>query len=595
MAKSPAFVEHGLFVETLSAEADRARLKVSWQLYEQAPVRVSLRDAEGRVLLTLEAAAGQRELVFELEKPKLWSPDTPYLYSVKACSLAGGQERDSTEVPLGVRAFRFDADNGFFLNGVSMKLKGVCVHHDAGALGAAVPGNVWRRRIAQLKLAGCNALRCSHNPPDSVLLDLCDRMGLLVIDEAFDEWEGIKNKWWQGHNVYPPRLYGYGDDFPQWHEQDLRDMVRRDRKHPSVILWSIGNEVDYPNDPYAHPLFDTMTGNNDANKPARERRYDPNRPNANRLTTISRRLVAIVKEEDQSRPVTSALAFPELSNLTGFAQTLDVVGYNYKEQLYEADHRQYPERIILGTENGTHAEAWLPVKHLPYVSGQFLWTGVDFLGECRGWPVRMSAAGILDAAGFVKPKWALRKALWTGSPCLYLSVSGDGNIDEEVFSWHGKEGDRRVVACYSNGGEATLWLNGKDLGTKKLGEMCRATWELPYEPGELTISVCWPDGTRRERRLRTAQEPFRLELAPVEQSLPADGLSLWQVEVRLKDASGQTVIGSDEDVQYSVAGGKLRGVENGHIADLTAYSQAHRKTWMGHAIAYVRAGTQPGS
>ena len=162
---------------------------------------------------------------------------------------------------------------------------------------------------------GCNAIRMSHNPPAPNLLDLCDKMGFLVIDEAFDEWEGPKNKWWQGHNVYPPKHYGYSEDFPEWHERDLRAMVLRDRNHPSIILWSIGNEIDYPNDPYCHPYFKTMTGNNDANKPAKEKEYDPNKPNAERLVTISRRLVEIVRDCDKTRPLQQPLPFPNCRTL----------------------------------------------------------------------------------------------------------------------------------------------------------------------------------------------------------------------------------------------------------------------------------------
>ena len=176
---------------------------------------------------------------------------------------------------VGFRNIKFDAKKGFLINGKHVKLNGVCLHHDGGCVGAAVPPEIWRRRLEKLKDMGVNSVRCSHNPPDEALLDLCDELGLLMMDEAFDEWENPKNKWSTGHNVYPPKHEGYAEDFPEWHERDLADMVRRDRNHPSIVMWSIGNEIDYPNDPYCHPLFETMTGNNDANKPAKERQYDP--------------------------------------------------------------------------------------------------------------------------------------------------------------------------------------------------------------------------------------------------------------------------------------------------------------------------------
>ena len=267
-----------------------------------------------------------------------------------------------------------------------MKLKGVCVHHDAGCLGAAVPGEVWAIRLKKLKAMGCNAIRTAHNPPDPDLLNLCDRLGFLVMDEAFDEWEGIKNKWWQGHNVYPPKHFGYAEDFPQWHQQDLASMVRRDRNHACVILWSIGNEIDYPNDPYVTPLFREVMGNNDANKPLAERLYDVRKPDAGRLAVVAAELTEQVHRLDDSRPVTSAMSFPELSNLTGYADALDLSGYNYREQFYEKDHETYPGRVILGSENSHDPAAWRAVEDHPYIAGQFLWIGIDFLGECPDGP-----------------------------------------------------------------------------------------------------------------------------------------------------------------------------------------------------------------
>jgi len=413
------FEPDGVFVSTVSADEDEALLRIEWELSQEAEVSFEL----GGACVSSSGKTGAATL--KIEQLKLWSPDCPTLYTL-VCRAEG--DKDEVKIPFGIRTFQFDADTGFYLNGLNMKLKGVCLHHDAGALGAAVPKDVWRRRLRKLKTAGCNAIRTAHNPPDTHLLDLCDEMGFLVMDEAFDEWEGCKNKWWQGHNVYPPKHSGYADAFPEWHERDLAGMVRRDRNHPSVILWSIGNEVDYPNDPYCHPLFESMTGNNDANKPAQERQYDPGKPNARRLTTIAQRLAAIVKAHDPTRPVTAALAFPELSNLIGYAQALDVIGYNYREHLYREDREKYPGHVIYGSENG-HAEAeWLAVKDNPAICGQFLWTGIDYLGEAGGWPVRLSPAGLLTTAGFEKPGYYRRKAMWTGEPMQENAPETPGNL-----------------------------------------------------------------------------------------------------------------------------------------------------------------------
>ncbi len=588
------FPEYGVFVSTKAADENEAELSVSWELSLPGEAQFLLLDPEGREAARASGKGGKGELTLRVTKPLLWSPDSPSLYTLVARALENGEARDEVRIQTGIRTFRFHPDEGFFLNGRNMKMKGVCLHHDAGALGAAVPGNVWERRLKKLKEAGCNAVRTSHNPPDPGLLTLCDRMGFLVIDEAFDEWEGCKNKWWQGHNVYPPRHFGYADEFPQWHEADLAGMVRRDRNHPCVILWSIGNEIDYPNDPYVHPLFLSMTGNNDTNKPAAERKYDPNKPDAGRLATVARRLAGIVRAHDATRPVTAALAFPELSNRTGYAQALDVVGYNYKEHLYEEDHHFYPGMVILGSENSTRAEAWLPVKHLPHISAQFLWTGIDYMGEARGWPVRMSPAGLLDAAGFEKPLWAQRKALWTGEKTVRLAVSADGQVWHEAFGWHGAPGEPKRAACYTNAPQAELFLNGRSLGAVSVGEDCAARWTLPYKEGTLRAVATWEDGTRAEDTLSTPEGTPRLRLEAIEKSAPADGMSVVQVEVILADGSGRPVTNADEEIAFEADGGEILGIENGAVDDLTPYTSRARRTRQGRLIVYLRAGLLPG-
>ncbi|MDR1599545.1 MAG: beta galactosidase jelly roll domain-containing protein [Oscillospiraceae bacterium] len=343
-----------------------------------------------------------------IDSPRLWSPDHPELYTLAVS--------DGSRVRVGFRDARFDPDHGFFLNGEPMKIKGVCVHHDAGCLGAAVYREVWQRRLAKLKAMGCNAIRTSHNPHMPGLYDLCDEMGFLVMDEAFDEWELPKNKWTRGHNVYPPSHNGYYEDFPEWGERDLVDLVRRDRNHPSVVMWSVGNEVDYPNDPYAHPLFMEATGNNDANKPQREREYNPDKPDAGRLPVIAARLAAIVRREDPTRPVLFASALPELSTRIGMFDSLDMLAYNYKEELYDEDHARFPNLPILGSENSHSTDAWQAVLDREFVCGQFLWTGIDFLGETRGWPCHGSMAGNLTTAGFEKERYYERAALWSTDP-----------------------------------------------------------------------------------------------------------------------------------------------------------------------------------
>lgn len=589
------FAEHGIFVKTLSADPSAACLRIEYQTRGAEEVRFRLVDAEGKEAAGIRAQGEKGSADMPVPAPRLWSPGHPFLYTLVSETLANGQTTDREEIPVGIRSFRFDPDQGFFLNGQNMKIKGVCVHHDAGCLGAAVPKAVWKRRLLKFKAAGCNALRTAHNPPDPDLLDLCDELGFLVMDEAFDEWEGTKNKWWQGHNVYPPKHFGYAEDFPQWHEADLSSMVLRDRNHPCVILWSIGNEIDYPNDPYVTPLFKEALGNNDANKPAAERLYDPRKPDAGRLAKVAWELVGIVHRLDGTRPVTSALSFPELSNHTGYADALDAAGYNYREHFYADDHKAYPGRVILGSENSHDPKAWYAVRDNAFMSAQFLWTGIDFLGECLGWPVRISQAGLLTLAGYEKPLYYQRKALWTEEPFVRIAV-GDGDSERhgvwnEHFRWTGEPGQKKIVSCYTNGKAVELFLNGQSLGTKTLSDAdgCRVCWEIPYQPGTLRAVT---DGGEDE--LSTAKPAASVALIPDRIDIFADGRDAAQVEICLLDESGQPAL--DEIVHCQIVGDmKLLGIENGRPDDLTPYAEVCRSTLDGRAISYLRAGRVPGS
>lgn len=588
------FEKDGVFVSTKSVDKNgNAELNIEYKTVDCDEAEFIIEDKEGNSVAAVGGTGSEGNVTVTVPKALLWSPDSPYMYNLLCHSFKDGKLTDSLNIPFGIRTIAFDADKGFFLNGINMKLKGVCVHHDAGALGAAVPSAVWERRIKKLKAAGCNALRTAHNPPSSDLLDLCDKMGLLVMDEAFDEWEGTKNKWWQGHNVYPPKKYGYAEDFPLWHKADLEAMVLRDRNHPSIILWSIGNEIDYPNDPYVTPLFDEVLGNNDNGKPKEERRYDDKKPDANRLTTVAKELVDIVHNIDLTRPVLSAMSFPELSTRTGFADVLDVSGYNYREKYYEEDHKRFPDRVIFGSENGHDPAAWYAVRDNDYICGQFLWTGIDFLGECHGWPLRISQAGMLNLCGKEKPLYYRRKALWTDKPFVKIAVSkGERektHIWTDRFVYSGEQGETMQVSCYTNAEKAELFLNGKSLGEKSItdADACRVTWEVPFEKGILTAKV---DGA--EDMLCTPEKAKRIELLADKTEIKADGQDIVQVEVALLDKNGNIAADDDKTIYYQITGdAQILGIENGKPNDLTSYSEKYRQTFFGRAIVYIRAGT----
>ncbi len=579
-----------IFITTPTVSKDEAVVKIECETTLPAEVVNTILDDKGNTIAT-----GGDTLI--VTNPALWSPETPHLYTMKTEVLSEGTVTDTVYTTFGIRYFNFDPDKGFFLNGTHTLLKGVCVHHDAGCLGAAVPKEVWRDRLIKLKECGTNALRTSHNPPDPELLDLCDELGFITMDEAFDEWEGPKNKWWQGHNVYPPKRFGYFEDFPEWGEKDIKAMVLRDRNHPSIVMWSIGNEVDYPNDPYCHPSFSSMTGNNDANKPEIERMYDPNKPNAERLAVIARQLVKWVKECDTTRPVTAALAFPELSCNTGYFEALDIAGYNYKEHLYENDHKRFPNAVIYGSENSHSWKAWKAVADNDYIAGQFLWTGIDYMGEAHGWPIRSSMPGLLDMGGFKKPSWHFRKTLWDPTPYIYIFTreKRDENAPRRrpprwySEHWNFEEGTICEVIAYTNSYKAELFLNGKSLGVKcadneEHGNMI--SWEVPFEKGELKAVI---DGS--EYVLSSTEAAVKLSLLAEKTTLSADSYDTIRVDVAAYDKNGNKVNWQDITITAQVSGlsATLSGIESGAGFDVTPYTSPSRKMHNGNAVIYLKS------
>lgn len=608
---------NGVFVSTRTADTNSALLEIQTTVknttQEDADISVChtlysgdepVASCENQVSAEKESEISDLQML-EVLSPRLWSPENPFLYTLVTEIRKDGIVFDREKTVTGIRTFQFCADRGFFLNGENMKLKGVCVHHDAGCLGAAVRKKVWERRLKKLKEMGCNAIRMSHNPHMPELYDLCDELGFLVIDEAFDEWEGVKNKWVKGHNVYPPAHYGYYEDFPVWHEADLTQMILRDRNHPSVILWSIGNEIDYPNDPYCHPMFKMVTGNNDKNKPLSERLYDPNRPNAERLVEIAKRLAAIVKKLDATRPVTAALAFPELSNITGLADCLDVVGYNYKEHLYEEDHRKYPGKIILGTENTKGLKEWEYVIRNDFISGQFLWTGIDFLGETQGWPCHGSEAGLLDIAGFEKPNFYFRQSLWSDKPMVKLFTSSKEDRFESfdynkelTLLWNYPEGKMVQVVCFTNCNETELFINEKSYGRKKIQDYPDGyiTWIVPFTQGELRAVATNDKGETAECVLKTTGEPAAVRLACTDDFLMADQGDITHVIAEIIDSEGNVVCNAENEIHVTVDGeGSLLGLESGNLWDTTPYYEPFRRTYNGRLLIYVEAGREEGN
>ena len=524
---------------------------------------------------------------------QLWSPDSPALYTLVSRVFAGNELVDETRTSFGIRTFYFDANKGFFLNGQNMKIKGLCMHHDAGVVGAAVPEDVLERRLRIVKEFGGNAIRCSHNPMAPEFYSLCDRLGLLVMDEAFDEWEIGKRKWVEGRNAGSAQRFGYSEDFEEWAEQDCADMVRRGRNHPSIIMWSIGNEIDYPTDPYV--LDETRTVEGFAR--------DSKQPQQTRLTVVAPKLIAAIKRHDPTRPVTMALANVTSSDATGLAQMLDVVGYNYQESGYAKDHEMFPTRIIYGSENGRNFDQWKAVRDNDYVSAQFLWVGFDFLGEANEWPNHGSQAGLFDTRGFPKTLAHYRKALWSDEPMVYPVVQreerGGGRRSRGFgvpsWSWPDAEGRTMTVRVFSNCEEVELLLNGKSVGRNSVGEDRIVSFEVPYAPGTLRAVGLKQSQPAASVQLVTAGAAASLKIELDREKLPANGRSVAHATISIVDAAGNRVPDAGHLISVSAEGqGKLLGLDNGDMNDTTALRSLAKAAVNGQALALLQAGRTEG-
>lgn len=566
---------------------------------------LNVRDAAGNVVAksSVKASASQ-SVEMKIADPHLWDIKDPYLYSIEAVLTSAGKEIDRAVIPAGIRTLQFDADKGFALNGNWMKIKGVCLHHDAGVLGAAVPREFWRKRFEVLKDIGVNAIRCSHNPQAPMFYDLCDEMGLLVIDEAYDEWEFPKNKWVDGWNVGVPGHEGTFDFFYDWCEADVTDMVRRDRNHPSIFMWSIGNEVDYPNDPYSHPILD---GDGSAISQPVSGGYKPDAPSAMRIGDIAKRLAAYVRAVDTSRPVTGALAGVLMSNQTEYPQAVDVVGYNYTENRYKTDHEQYPGRIIYGSENGHPYANWKAVLDNDHIFGQFLWTGADYLGESREWPSRGMGTGLIDFTNNIKPGGYFRKALWSEKPFTYIGTSRIiPGYDGPMFRlnpsapdvWNYEDGDKVRVFCYTNAAQARLLLDGKPVGEMKPfdPETAIISWEIPFKPGELKAEGCDAAGNVVSSYvISTSLRPYALKATAELSEMDAEAGSVITVSVEVLDEDGGLVKLADNNITCMVSGpATLLGLDSGDNTDMSVAGGFRRRAYNGRLVAYLRTTGMPG-
>lgn len=589
-ASGKALVEIDFAVE--SSIDDKSRLTVVNEIL----------DAEGKCVASDEQPLkqlGKYTVVVTVPDAHRWNLEDPYLYSLHTVLYSNGKKIDEALTPMGLRTLEFGADKGFALNGKRMKVKGVCIHHDAGVLGTAVPEDVWRRRLLELKGIGVNALRMSHNPQAPAIYKLCDELGLLVMDEASDEWEFPKRKWLTGWNDGTPGYEGSYDFFNEWGERDLTDMVRRDRNHPSVFMWSIGNEVDYPNDPYSHPILDGGEGSGFTQ--AQYGGYRPDAPNAMRIGVIAQRMAAATRAVDTSRPVTGALAGVVMSNQTAYPSAVDVVGYNYTESRYAEDHKTYPDRILYGSENRADYKAWTYVRDNDYIFGQFIWTGLDYLGESRKWPSRGFGSGLLDFAGLRKPEAWFRASLWSEEPMAYIGTyrrKGNTVSTDAQDTWNYKDGETIRVVCYTNCGRARLLLDGKTVGEEKPYNMDNGViwWDIPFHAGELRVEGLGDDGSfKAEYSIHTSGEPVALRASIDKSALQGTG-RVAHIIVEVIDRDGHPVKSSDALVSCSVKGpASLIGLENASNTDTSNAKATERLTHNGKLLAYIESTDAAGT
>ena len=624
----------GTYVTADEVSKNSARLTLRTRLENEqeadAPlvVRSSLLDEDGKVVghatSQLTAEPGEETEVRQeilVGNPELWSITRPYLYTVRTEVSMKNKVVDTYITPVGIRTFRFDVQKGFILNGERLKINGVCMHHDLGCLGAAVNVRAMERQLEILREMGCNGIRCSHNPPAPELLDLCDRMGFVVMDETFDMWRKRKT------------AHDYSRYFNDWHERDLRDLILRDRNHPSIFIWSIGNEVL---EQWTDARADTLSleeANLLLNFGHKEDPVTQEAPSVNSLLT--RKLVDKVKELDATRPVTAGCNEPSPNNHLFRSEALDIIGFNYHDAWFAGVPENFPDRPFIVTESvsglmtrgyyrmpsdsvvlcperwdkpffdasfscssydnchvpwgNRHEGTMRHVKNNDFISGQYVWTGFDYLGEPTpyGWPARSSYFGIVDLAGFPKDIYYMYQSEWRpDKTVLHLFPHWNWTPGQTIDLW----------AYYNNADEVELFVNNKSQGVRSKGkDDFHVLWRVKYEPGTIKAVSRKAGKTVAEREIRTAGAPARIRLTPDRDVLRADGCDLSFVTVEVVDKEGNLCPLAENNITFAVEGtGFIAGVDNGSPTSLERFKANHRRAFYGKCLVVIQNDGRPG-
>jgi beta-galactosidase len=578
------FTQWGVFVCTAKISATRATVKIQMTLTNEAAanhkfiLQTQLISPNGKIAVSDETAS---EIVahdcetysrqIAVSNPQLWDLDSPNLYQAVTEIRSGGKIVDAETNTFGIRDAQFKAATGFWLNGRNFKIKGVCLHAEVSAFGAAVPLSVWAEYLKTLKALGVNAIRTAHNPPAPEFLDLCDRMGFLVMDEMFDCWT-------VGKNPYDYHLY-----FRKWSKIDVRDTVRRDRNHPSIIIYSAGNEI-----------HDT--------------------PHAELAKSILSTLLKVCHAADPTRPVTMALFRPNVSHDydDGLADMLDVVGQNYRENEILAAHEQKPTRKILGTENHPDRRTWVYLRDNPPYAGQFLWSGMDYLGESRHWPVIAAGSGLLDRTGEIKPIGYEQASWWSDKPMVYMTrrvapserVSADPGFTpldrpQVLFpDWTPKNSAPHVenVEVYSNCKQVELFLNGKSLGAQTIhADASPRVWKVNFEPGTLKAEARNDGKVVATDELRAAGKPEKIVLTMNHRTLDDDWNDVAFVRAVVVDKHGVRVPRANNLISFKVSGpGVIAAVDNANNSSHEPFQASERKAYEGRCVASIKANANSG-
>jgi beta-galactosidase len=583
----------GTYITTPAVSESSAEIKIATTIKNNSSHNGNLQvinkiiSADGKEVVAAKTSTyiqnGKEGIVdqsMHVPNPRLWSIENPYLYTMETTVRVNGKATDQYRTAFGIRSLTFDANKGFFLNGKNIKLKGFCIHQDAGSLGTAVPDASYLRRLKTLKEYGVNVIRCSHNPPGAEFLDMCDSLGFVVIDEAFDKWKA-------GY---------YSKYFDDWWQKDMDAMLLRDRNHPSIILWSIGNETS--------EQFNT-TGVGTA-RAVMIRDY--------------------VHKVDPTRLVTAAIAPGNTNNRvynkSGFTEALDVVGYNYQEPWLADDKKAFPNRIMYVSEAFPYYRGrpnnirdynplnpWYYIAENDFIIGQFIWSGIDYLGESSGWPSTGWPTGLFDECMFEKPIAAFHRSVWNDEPMVRIAVADQSlNIDpgKDHWSspylaahWNFEQYDGHIieVETTTNCDSVELWINDRSMGKRARANWSNNTilWHVPYKAGEIKAIGYNKDKEVAKFVLRTAGKAAKIKLSADRLQLQADGQDLSHITMELVDAKGIVVPDSDQKITVEVVGtGRLIGLDNGDLRADSFFTGNPVKTYFGRALATVQSSRLKG-